>query len=725
MAVDSIKAELESAVRLENDAVPDIMTSATDLDTSATEPQISATSEPTSATDLNASATDQQTTITDPQTSTTNAQSSAMVIDSTPTQDSSTLFVKQDEAMDVTSETNEHGISEVGVESISLTPHKRIKAEPHTPPKMAPRKRQRVNLNHVPKYDDQQEKEASLLAVDQPCFREAEKLVPRICDMIIDAVEGLQKRGYHDEEIVMIMGNRLKNYRFVSQVYPPTDATGFLGDTAAGKSSLINALLNQENAAAECDEGDSGTSVIQEFHFTDVGQSAPVTATVWYHSPNKRRALVRKHFRDIWDYQHVDQDELDNDEFKVVETNNATALEFFTSLLCDRQEFDTITKTAAYIGSVASRDDKAAGDNLEEFITQYLKTLNHVEHTTTINGDSISDINRKLRCYRGPVKTANGAAAASSPWPIMRKIKTHLRARILSEGAVLADLPGTTDINKNRVLTTREYVNSCGTIVVAHPIARIRSQDTVWSNIVECIRAGKQSDIVLVCTKVDAMTHDAEREMPEKDRLILKNLQSEKEALEQEVEDLQMQLEDAEADGDGDDEYRTINRDLKEMIKQKAAATAKWKQEGILLRNRRNIEALQKKFKELTRSSRELPVFCVSNTIYQEHMRGYDITNPPNLSVQATDIPRLRQHIFEIPAKQKKAALMKLCTKDLPRVLLAIEMQCSKTRLERKQHVESKVVKPFIDFQGLLNVLKSNLKHDFEAAMQEVSGTSP
>ena len=62
---------------------------------------------------------------------------------------------------------------------------------------------------------------------------------------------------------------------------------------------------------------------------------------------------------------------------------------------------------------------------------------------------------------------------------------------------------------------------------------------------------------------------------------------------------------------------------------------------------------------------------------------------------------------------------VKLGRQTLPRVLLALEMQCCKTRLERKQDIECKVVKPLNDFKDELHTLKALLNRKYEAALQD------
>ncbi|KAI7533340.1 hypothetical protein KC343_g19266, partial [Hortaea werneckii] len=152
------------------------------------------------------------------------------------------------------------------------TPPKRTKSEQvDTTLQISSRKKSKASTNRTPPYDDKWEKESSRLAVDQECFGKAESLVPVICDVVTAKADALRSKGYNDEEIVNI-AKKLKDLRFVDKSYPRSKPTGCLGVTAAGKSTLMNCLISQENIAAECDEGESGTSVIQELVMAEVDQ---------------------------------------------------------------------------------------------------------------------------------------------------------------------------------------------------------------------------------------------------------------------------------------------------------------------------------------------------------------------------------------------------------------------------------------------------------------------
>ncbi|KAI7151230.1 hypothetical protein KC352_g28467, partial [Hortaea werneckii] len=530
----------------------------------------------------------------------------------------------------------------------TTTPLKRTKTEQvDTTLQISSRKKSKASTNRTPPYDDKWEKESSRLAVDQECFGKAESLVPVICDVVTAKADALRSKGYNDEEIVNI-AKKLKDLRFVGKSYPRSKPTGCLGVTAAGKSTLMNCLISQENIAAECDEGESGTSVIQELVMAEVDQIETFKAVVYYHPNRKIEAFVKRHFQTIHDFQNLDTEDLDADEYSAWQADYETALTFFYTLLCERDEFMSADATLAYLNSATSRDDDVMLGQLSTWILEYLTRLKGGEGATVVQANTMREVNRELAKFKGPAKTGI-AARSASPWPLVRIIKTHLQARILSEGAVLADLPGLSDTNKLRVQATRDYIKNCDTVIIVHPILRIQSQDTVWKEVHECIRNGKQGNLIIVCTKVDDIKHSRERDVSSDDRKVLEKLRKEADDLAAEIAELEDKLQDAEENEDAD--YRSINRRLKATKTMRAGKEAEWREENIAIRNRRNIDAIQAGFRKAVNDpDANVPVFCVSNTIYQQHMKGFDNDNPPDLTVEATGIPDLRKHLFEIPA---------------------------------------------------------------------------
>ncbi|RMZ06796.1 hypothetical protein D0862_04506 [Hortaea werneckii] len=519
--------------------------------------------------------------------------------------------------------------------TVNTTPPKRTKSEQaDTTSQISSRKKSKGPTNRTPPYDDELERESSLLAVDQECFGRAESLIPVICDAVTSVADGLRSKGYNDEEIVNIV-TKLKDLRFVKKHYPRNKPTGCLGVTAAGKSTLMNCLISQENIAAECDEGESGTSVIQELVMADVDQMEAFRAVVYYHPNRKIEAFIKRHFQTIHDFRNLNSEDLDTDEFNAWQADYETALLFFFTLLCERDEFMSADATLAYFNNATSRDDEVMLTQLSTWILEYLTRLTGGEGATFVQANTMREVNRELAKFKGPAKTGIDGSRNASPWPLVRTIKTQLQARILSEGAVLADLPGLSDTNKLRVQATRDYIKNCDTVIIVHPILRVQSQDTVWKEVNECIRNGTSSNLIIVCTKVDDIKHSREREMSNDDRKALDKLRQEADKLAAEITELEDKLQDAEENEDAD--YRSINRRLKATKTMRARKEAEWREENIAIRNRHNIEVIQAKFRKAANDpDAKVPVFCVSNTIYQQHMKGFDNDSPPDLTVEAT-----------------------------------------------------------------------------------------
>ncbi|KAK5730146.1 hypothetical protein LTR15_000080 [Elasticomyces elasticus] len=169
-------------------------------------------------------------------------------------------------------------------------------------------------------------------------------------------------------------------------------------------------------------------------------------------------------------------------------------------------------------------------------------------------------------------------------------------------------------------------------------------------------------------------------------------------------------------------EYSMLNSQLVIKLREQVAAEVKWQQEEISARNRFNVAELKREYYERTRVE-DAPVFCVSNSIYSEHMKGYDPKKPPKLTLEATGIPGLRQQLIRVPARRKREALLKHCTKTLPNTFRAIEMHCRKSPHENKQTREQLIVKPQQDLGAVAVEIKRQLKTAFEHMLHGAEGT--
>ncbi|KAK5710098.1 hypothetical protein LTR17_019160 [Elasticomyces elasticus] len=570
-------------------------------------------------------------------------------------------------------------------------------------------------------YDDSVESLLSQYAVDQACFTTAQNLTLQLCDPIISKIDELVARGY-DDNVTRTMGNKVKDLRSARLAQSDELRVGMLGDTGVGKSALANRLCNKVGITKEVDSGKSGTSVITELASSTVEQAEPIRAVVYYTSNSKIETQVTQYVKDCFHWHALDTDDqtLDSQELDQLSMDYRTAIIFFSTVLCGSADFSTKEATEAFFASARPEMQTAIISSLKQRVQDYVDSLKKKEGATIVAGNSMDEVDDKLRTYRGPVKNQPGVAGpVPSPWPLVRKIRIHLSARILRSGLVLADMPGTSDTNRSRSQIGIEYITECGVIIVVHPIKRMQDQDSLWANVQRCIRGGKQYETILVCTYIDDMNHELEQEeISSGDRATINALKSREEELQEDIQEL-------EYDRDGLDQDDKASRDriadlLRDKEQERAGVEAKWKEARIQARNHTNIAILQQAYQDRTRARFAVPVFCVSNSGYLAYMNGTNTKNGQVLSLEATGIPGLRQYLLGLQARQSREVMLKLCTKSLPRVLRALEMQCMKSRHEKKQSLDAMIVKPLDDFRCLAVVVKTNIKDGFEGMLKQV-----
>ncbi|KAK3631234.1 hypothetical protein LTR56_017009 [Elasticomyces elasticus] len=583
------------------------------------------------------------------------------------------------------------------------------------------RTRGRVRPYDVAGYDDAVEKAGSQLAVDQPCFKEIERLVPVACDLVTNKFDALVRRGYHDKEIETICG-KLKHHRYVSRIYPKLLIVGVLGNTAAGKSSLLNCLLNKANIVLRTDRAHSGTNVVEELAMAELGQLDPIKVVVYYFTTAQIELQIKQHVDNVCEYHHPSESELDSNEQQKLSMNYETAVNYFSTLLCDRNDFCDTTATATFFARTKCDPKEPVLASLKQFVRDYVESLGRDAGATTFKGNSMDAIKTQLARFRGPVSVPEGSPPISSPWPLVSKITTYLHARILSEGLVLSDLPGTSDTNRYRVKLTEDYIRRCDLILMTAPIERFVDNDSVWSNVVKYIRSGMQGNIILVPTKTDLIDLEIldRSKVAPADLALIDERRTRYQDLREDVKELEEQVKEVEADGE--DVSLELNKELRLKKVEIEAAKASWKEEDVLARNRETIAGADQEYKLYSRSDEDVTVIPVSNVGYQGHQTGYDNNAPPALSLEATGICDLRQHLYNIPAQRKFTALRSHCRGDLARALYAVELQCSKTRFQRKQRVKKHVVKPLSDFQTLLMRTTLDLTKSFSSMLQDVVG---
>ena len=113
----------------------------------------------------------------------------------------------------------------------------------------------------------------------------------------------------------------------------------------------------------------------------------------------------------------------------------------------------------------------------------------------------------------------------------------------------------------------------------------------------------------------------------------------------------------------------------------------------IKLRNKKVINAIRKRYRDITNDPHPLHVFCVSNSDYTQHRSGYNGHNVP-MTLQTTGIPALRAFLLGLPASSKFSTLEHLCEGTLPEFISSLEMWSTQSVSKRKKELQKIVSRP-------------------------------
>lgn len=216
------------------------------------------------------------------------------------------------------------------------------------------------------------------------------------------------------------------------------------GATGAGKSSLINALLDEEkllptNGMRACT---AGVTEISYNHDTEM----PYRAEVEFIS------------REEWDSE----------------------LELLFGEFLDNGQLSPALKDPSSEAGVAYAKLKALNPNLthEDLAKSNPRKLAEAEDVANVLGTtqefvctSASELHSILSKYLDS-KEKGTKAKTMAFWPIVRVVRIFTRADALSTNVCLVDLPGTLDSNAARSAVANKYLKECTAVWVAARIAR-------------------------------------------------------------------------------------------------------------------------------------------------------------------------------------------------------------------------------------------------------------
>ncbi|KAL8782106.1 MAG: hypothetical protein Q9213_005676 [Squamulea squamosa] len=396
---------------------------------------------------------------------------------------------------------------------------------------------------------------------------------------------------------------------------PVTRLIGIVGDSAAGKSSLINSLLDVPDLAHKGDHGSAVTSFVTEYHRRSSQHAAPFTIEVEYCNEAEiddqlHELLVS--YREL--YQPGLERELENNEhlYSEIEKKSGVAASTLQSIFPDQPE----------VAPAHLRDDgEGAFDRI------------------------LNDLKRLASRIEWPSDAANGrwTATASSATDI------YLSAQVLKTGVILADLPGYRDINLARVRKAEQYLLRCHEVFIVANIKRVISDESVAKFVSDQMKAsGRRRSVTIVCTHADDIDIPAAEKK-------YKSVASSK----------------------AGEKFRRASKDAwgpKGSAAAAQIADTEYKYLFVSARNTDVKRALQRRYAS-SGIGLDINVFCIGNRDYEG--AGYRSQEARQKAIQGSCIPDLRRSCHSIVAQAQYQASVHFLEVELPSLIQSLDVWLS------------------------------------------------
>ena len=266
--------------------------------------------------------------------------------------------------------------------------------------------------------------------------------------------------------------------------------------------------------------------MVTEYRQASQTQIQPFHAEIELFNMEEIRRMIHEHLEAYYDYHSKSQGELLGDELEAAELDAGTALKVFQALFADREEFRGQDRAQNFLRNATSLSVSAILTKFVAWIKDLISRVGGERGIVQRSSDTPENLAFELEIFveMRPIPVddhGNILEASPSLWPIVKIVRVGLQSHFLSQGLVIADLPGMLpyvgpwggtnwsifvlgffDTNVARVRAAKQYIRECACCVLVAPIARVTTDKTVHHKLMEAFRrpgVGK----MLVTTKID------------------------------------------------------------------------------------------------------------------------------------------------------------------------------------------------------------------------------
>ena len=273
----------------------------------------------------------------------------------------------------------------------------------------------------------------------------------------------------------------------------PRTLIAVVGKTGAGKSSLLNALLD----VALLPKGSTMSCTA-------------IPTKIKFHPESTYRAKIKVMRPAEWTEEIetakrllASEEELDDEPYPDKGAQGAlkSALDRVRTIYPRSDPF-----ALELIGRLADTDlkNKSVDALLEEpYVQTMLKTVRFIEST------NLNDFAHQISLYIDAKPTFFSDHDGSPPsWPLVKQVTVYVNSRALSTGVSLIDLPGVGDTNAARSEQAGKFLSKCDALWIVTDIVRAETDDVAAKLLTTAMRNdllmdGLYNSATFICTRTD------------------------------------------------------------------------------------------------------------------------------------------------------------------------------------------------------------------------------
>lgn len=298
----------------------------------------------------------------------------------------------------------------------------------------------------------------------------------------------------------------------------PDTLIAFYGETGSGKSSIVNALL-EETAIVPTSGMRACTSVVVELRYNH-DNDFPYKAQVQFITRAEFKDTLRTLFGDLAD----DNPDL-RKEIKDPDTDAHKAWAQVTAVFPELQLDDLPDVTLECL--MAHPNLECLGTQVavnahssEELLSQVRTYIDSTDKAEGMDFTAVDDADKDHggdSIMDGDDTTQQDADMAF--WPLVKVVRIFCKSKALSTGAVIVDLPGQSDSNRARDAIAAKYLRHCDCIFVVAPIVRAVNNKVAMNLLGSDFKAQLKMDsavgtVTFIASKTDSIRLGESRQTP-------------------------------------------------------------------------------------------------------------------------------------------------------------------------------------------------------------------